>query len=209
MKLQTTVWARIHEARERGESALEELAEIYGPPIREYFRRTGWGQEADDLAQDALLQLCSGELLQRADPARGRFRGLLYSVLRDLAARYRQELQARPQPLPPRQLPEPVAPDEDRRLYDRLWAAYLMRRALEFVQRERPEWARVLHLRYLEGLSNEETAARIGRSLSELYGLLHRARHRLRAELRDLLGEYCLSEAEVQEELLDLFRALA
>ena len=58
--------------------ALAELCQIYWRPIFFFVARRGYSPEdAEDLTQDFFLRILKGDWLQKADPARGRFRSLL------------------------------------------------------------------------------------------------------------------------------------
>jgi RNA polymerase sigma factor (sigma-70 family) len=65
-------------------TALAELCKIYWRPVFAFIRRLGRSpQDAQDLTQDFFVMLLKGQLLQRADPARGRFRSLVLKALED------------------------------------------------------------------------------------------------------------------------------
>jgi DNA-directed RNA polymerase specialized sigma24 family protein len=56
-------------------AALEDLCQLYRPPMRGYIRSLGYSaHDADDLTQLFLLRLATGKLLHHVDPAKGRFR---------------------------------------------------------------------------------------------------------------------------------------
>jgi RNA polymerase sigma-70 factor (ECF subfamily) len=55
-------------------TALAELCKIYWRPVFAFIRRLGHSpQDAQDLTQDFFVMVLKGQLLQRANPARGRF----------------------------------------------------------------------------------------------------------------------------------------
>src|SRR5262245_64419648 len=77
----STRWSRIL-ARE-GMHDLEALAQAYSRPIQAYLAarcRLG-GDAAQDLAQEAFAWMLATRFFEHADPARGRFRGLLKKAL--------------------------------------------------------------------------------------------------------------------------------
>src|SRR4051794_15512082 len=84
----TTAWSLIltcggtasgHESMQK---ALRQLCTIYWKPIYAFIRRKGHTvADAQDLTQDFFLVILSGNLLEKADPARGRFRCLLLKSL--------------------------------------------------------------------------------------------------------------------------------
>ena len=65
--------------------ALTDLCKTYWRPIFAFICRRGYSvPDAQDLTQDFLLMVLEGDLLKRADPARGRFRSLLLKALQNL-----------------------------------------------------------------------------------------------------------------------------
>jgi len=65
--------------------ALTDLCKTYWRPIFAFICRRGYSvPDAQDLTQDFLLMVIEGDLLKRADPARGRFRSLLLKALQNL-----------------------------------------------------------------------------------------------------------------------------
>src|SRR5438046_8936566 len=70
------------------QKALAELCKIYWRPVFAFIRRLGHSPpDAQDLTQDFFVMVLKGQLLQRANPARGRFRSLVLkareALLRD------------------------------------------------------------------------------------------------------------------------------
>ena len=64
--------------------ALSQLCQIYWRPIFAFVCRNGYSvPDAQDLTQDFFVTVLKGQLLQRANPARGRFRSLVLKALQD------------------------------------------------------------------------------------------------------------------------------
>src|SRR5207247_9013414 len=64
--------------------ALAERCRIYWRSVFAFIRRLGHSPpDAQDLTQDFFVILLKGQLLQRANPARGRFRSLVLKALED------------------------------------------------------------------------------------------------------------------------------
>src|SRR5205814_5642696 len=64
--------------------ALAELCKICWRPVFAFIRRLGHSPpDAQDLTQDFFVMVLKGQLLQRANPARGRFRSLVLKALED------------------------------------------------------------------------------------------------------------------------------
>lgn len=64
-------------------AALERLCRLYWTPAYVFLRSRGsTHHDAEDLAQSFFAELCEGGALKKADPARGRFRAFLLTLLR-------------------------------------------------------------------------------------------------------------------------------
>jgi RNA polymerase sigma factor (sigma-70 family) len=97
-----TQWSLIRQAHAQGTpanaaEARRLLVLRYAPAMRRYLGRLTHDQDAaDDLAQDALLQLMRGDFAG-ADPNRGRFRDFLKAAVRNLARnQWAKEARRRP-----------------------------------------------------------------------------------------------------------------
>ena len=89
-QFEQTRWSLILRARSEDDAArrqaLEDLCRAYWYPLYAYLRRSGNSTEdAQDLAQDFFARLMDGMLLSSAEPAKGRFRTLLLTTLKNLA----------------------------------------------------------------------------------------------------------------------------
>ena len=80
-----------------------DFARLYGPVVRRCLARTGaagrplGAADRDDLVQETFLAVARALPGFRYDPARGRFRGYLATVVRNLVLRRRREEAARPE----------------------------------------------------------------------------------------------------------------
>jgi DNA-directed RNA polymerase specialized sigma24 family protein len=86
----TTRWSVVlscadaHGDKPKMHKALAELCKIYWRPVFAFIRRQGHSPpDAQDLTQDFFVSVLKGQLLQRANPARGRFRSLVLKALQD------------------------------------------------------------------------------------------------------------------------------
>src|SRR5262249_40046787 len=84
----TTDWRFLANVPGRSEpgaqQALGEFLGRYWKPVFYYLRARGYPlHKAEDLTQDFLLRFWSRDLLQKADPRRGKFRTFLLAVLRN------------------------------------------------------------------------------------------------------------------------------
>jgi RNA polymerase sigma-70 factor (ECF subfamily) len=85
-EFRTTSWTLILNAQHNAKD-LEALLLRYHEPIRAYFaRKARTAHDAEDLAQEFIRKMVlEGELLQKADPERGRFRHFLKCALNRFA----------------------------------------------------------------------------------------------------------------------------
>ncbi|MCC7373750.1 MAG: sigma-70 family RNA polymerase sigma factor [Verrucomicrobiales bacterium] len=94
----TTRWKMVLAARAdspvRGD-ALEQLCSTYWLPVYGYLRRHGHGpHESEDLTQSFFASLLETDFLDRADPARGRFRSFLIGALRHFLSSHFERVNA-------------------------------------------------------------------------------------------------------------------
>lgn len=200
-------------ARAGDDEAFDLLVRAHFPRVyAAAFRLAGNHEDAEDLAQETFLALLRGGVLGRADPARGRFRALLLAVARHALAHHRERGGAlkrggglAPASLDDVDVARAPAPDE---AFDRAWTQHLVSRALTQLERERPQQHAALRLFALEGLAQDEVAARLATTRANVKTLVHRGRERLAQLVREAVRDYCRSPAEVAEELALLDRLL-
>src|SRR5512145_3072717 len=87
----TTHWSLVMVAGKSDTSqatdALEQLCRTYWYPLYAFVRRQGYeAHDAEDLTQDFFARFLAKEYIERADPARGRFRSFLLSCLKNFLA---------------------------------------------------------------------------------------------------------------------------
>jgi RNA polymerase sigma-70 factor (ECF subfamily) len=224
----TTRWSQVVAATEpgvAGEAALGRLCEAYWRPLYFYVRRRGHGpEEAQDLTQEFFLRLLSGDWLERADPARGRFRTYLLTVMqRLLADTHRRASTAKRggnafiETLDWTEAEahfsvEPMAPGESpEQAFDRRWATTLMDRALTRLRADCASAGRSEYLTVLEPFLSAEPepgdyAVAAGRLQVSPNGIAQsvlrlRSRYRemIRAEIDETVTDDVLAELEWQE----------
>ncbi|MBV8274528.1 MAG: sigma-70 family RNA polymerase sigma factor [Verrucomicrobia bacterium] len=82
---ETTQWSLVSRAGADGEenrSIFESLYRSYSHPVYAFLRRRGYNRyEAQDLTQDFFLHLLQKDIIDRADPLRGKFRTFLLTAL--------------------------------------------------------------------------------------------------------------------------------
>ena len=225
----TTRWTLILASREGDEArraALEALFTTYWRPVYVYLRRKGLAPEAaEDVVQGFFASLLERDFLERADPARGRFRAYLrVSVDHYLANLYEKEA-ARKRGggvrfvsldvvLAERDLPAaPEAPDA---AFDREWAVAVMERSLGRLRQEYEQGKRRGRLETVlrffgfgEAPRYAEAAAECGMNVPQFKASLHRARARFREILLEEVGATLEQDRDTQAELAELRRLLA
>ena len=201
-----TCWTVLRAASTGDSAARSAFARSYAGPVRAYLVDRWRGHtlraEVDDAVQEAFVECLKPEgALERADPLRGDFRGLLFGVVRNVARRF-EERAAKAQQ---RGLDQSVYLDELphkaealSRVFDRAWAQSLLREA---VQRHEAGAAagdagvqhrfRVLQLRHDEGLAIRDIAAQLGEAdTARIHNDYRRARRELAAHLRAVVASH-------------------
>ncbi len=215
----STRWSRI--LLPAGERDLDALARAYAPPIEAWLakRFARRADDAADLAQDAFAWLLQTKLLDKADPARGRFRGFLKTALARFAIeRLRRERATKrgggAQHASLEDVAELVdhdaqAPDE---ALDQAWRRELLAKAQSALQHELETGGRAVHWAlfrdwYLaeEDLDHATLASRHGISRTDVSNWLDFGKRRYRALLRDIVSDTVSSPEELEEELRWLF----
>lgn len=181
----------------RDQEAWRQFVQVYAPVVYGFARKRGL-QDADaaDVMQDVLRSVASAAERLRYDPARGSFRGWLYTVARNKifnfldAARHRlgrgsgdsgvrEKLEAQPEP----ELGLAAAWEEE---YERSLAAVAMRR----VQAEvKPNTWQAFWQTAVEGRPAQEVSKATGLSVGAIYVARSRVLARLREEAQRLKEE--------------------
>jgi RNA polymerase sigma-70 factor (ECF subfamily) len=234
----STRWSVVYHAADSGTSsehalsALSELCQIYWRPIYLFLRRQGYAfDEAEDLTQGFFAHLIENRTYARASPDKGRFRAFLLGVLKYFIADARKRERAQKRgggvaliPLDQAAIAEAEARAVELqrwsadRVYEREWAASLLRQALN---RLAEECALSGKKDLFEGLKAhlspgsdprvpyEQLATRLGRSPGTLRSDVARLRERFGAILREEVQSTLLDAADVDGELHYLYGALA
>jgi RNA polymerase sigma factor (sigma-70 family) len=211
--------------------ALADLCGRYWYPLYAFARRRGHAHhEAEDCTQGFLAHLLSNAGLERAEPARGRFRTYLLSAFgryltdnwrRGQAAKRGGGLVALPfstgsveEQYSRAAAPAALTPE---RAFDRDWASAMIDRA---VQELRDDYRRSGRVEVFDALAPlvwgqetseplADTAARFRMNPQTLTVALHRLRRRLGERLRSMVAETVADEAEVEAELHHLIRVFS
>ena len=208
--------------------ALSELCRIYWRPLYVFLRKKGYGHEdAQDLTQGFFAHLIETRGYSHADRQKGRFRAFLLTGLKNFIAdaRDRQHALKRGGGIVLVKLDDHTETQIARatkwdahEVYDREWAACLVRQALGRLAQEcalagKAELFGCLMPRLAatedSRVPYEEMARRSHRAVSTLRHDLARLRTRYRAILREEVRGTVHEAAEVDEELRYLCQALA
>jgi RNA polymerase sigma factor (sigma-70 family) len=210
--------------------ALTTLCETYWYPLYAFLRGRGHAPEnAEDLTQAFFAMLFEKQVLQRADPARGRFRSFLLTALQNFAANVHARKSALKRgggaPLLPldfehaegRFIQDPGGAETPERSFDRRWALTLLDGAMSRLQAESLRRNRQEHFNALKPhltgdepqLSYAETAAALGMSEGAVKVAVHRLRRRFRDIVREEISQTVTSPDEIDDELRYLWSAVA
>ena len=210
--------------------ALEKLCRAYWFPIYAFVRRQEHNpHDAQDLTQEFFARLLEKNQLAGADRNRGRFRSFLLAALKHFLAN--EWHKARAQKRGGGQVPIPIdaSTAESKcgfepadhltaeKIYERRWALTLLDLVL---RRLRDEYVRAGKENLFEQLKPTLTeasrsvrymdiAARLGTSEGAVKVAVHRLRQRFREVLRAEIADTVASPGEVEDEIRNLFAALA
>lgn len=207
----TTIWDDIRSARDGGGAGLDALLGRYRGPILGFLKWKGCADsESEDIAQEVLLRVSRREFLDRIDPARGRFRSLLLAVTRNVLS----EARRRPQPLRQSEMSDSTTaldertPADEGEIFDRLWVRELVARAMKGLAEHSASrgipYDRAFELKYVDDLSQEEVARRLGCPLSDAKNRIYYGKLKFKELLLQAVRAYCADEAEFESELARL-----
>jgi RNA polymerase sigma factor (sigma-70 family) len=214
------------------QAALAELCQTYWQPLYSFVRSRGYTvHDAQDLTQSFFAYLIEHRTYARTEPQKGRFRSFLLASLKNfLADSWDRERTLKRGgrcaflPLHEQQVENAeslfqtygAAPNENW-LFDHTWAeavldAALKRLASDYKSESREKLFSELRI-FLAGGSSplpaySELAMRLGMTESTIRSHVTRLRDRYRQVLRAEVRRTVDTEAEVDEELRDLFRLL-
>jgi RNA polymerase sigma-70 factor (ECF subfamily) len=228
----STLWTLVLRAKDPDapdrRKALEELIQTYWKPAYFFLRRRGHDrEESKDIVQGYFAALLERDLLQYLDRDRGKFRTFLLTTLQHYASdeRDRQRAQKRGGGRAVFSLDfvdaesdiarEPASEDTPETIFRRDWARRVMARALEIVRADFVGDGKSLDFEALrlhlsgQAPSYADVARQLGITEADARQRAHRTRARYREAILEVVRSYTESEADAQDEVKDLFSALA
>jgi RNA polymerase sigma-70 factor (ECF subfamily) len=213
-----TAWTVILLARDRKELGL--LVDRYWKPCYFYIRRKGHDvEDAKDLTQGFFSDLIERDALARVTKSKGKFRSFLLACLEHyLSNEYdrRKALKRGGKILSldfegAEDLLTRAGEDTPERLYRRQWAVGLIERALLALKEEMGPRFDALREYITAGQPGtlKEVADRLGLTESNVKVIIHRSRRRYKDLLKEEVARTVERKVEVDDELQELFAALA
>ena len=219
---------------EKAQAALAELCKVYWRPVFAFICRLGYSvPDAQDLTQDFFALVLRGQILERADPARGRFRSLVLKALKDFLGDAAEKRQTRKRggdvqfvswdewmTEAPSHLSIPGTASENwspERIFDVRWAATVAERALRRLGDECEKHGRRRVFDVLnsclaaerEDISYAKFAKALGLQEAAIKGVVYRLRGRYRALLREEVAQTVEEPKAIDDELRYLCAALS
>jgi RNA polymerase sigma-70 factor (ECF subfamily) len=230
----TTHWSVILAAADSSspqhERALSTLCRTYWYPLYAYLRRRGYDtHQAEDYTQGFFAAILERQGLRRADPKYGKFRSFLLASLKNFLSDEWDRAQTQKRGgdkkvlsldldiAESRYAREPAHHLSPEKLFERSWALTVLKQAMDRLKAESttPDKQRLFD-RLKVYISAERDAAAYRQVAAELdmtegavKVAVHRLRRRYRELVRDEIAQTVTTEAQVDEEIQDLFAALA
>jgi RNA polymerase sigma factor (sigma-70 family) len=211
-------------------AALEGLCRSYWYPLYTYLRRRGCDvHQAEDWTQGFFAALLQGHALEQARPERGKFRSFLLVSLNHFLADQRDRAQARKRGGGKEIVSLDVADAETRyrlepahdltpeKLFEKAWALTVLNNAMTHLRTEFTEAGKQDLFESLKPYlpagrgpaSYQDVAAKLGMTEGAVKVAVHRLRDRYRQIVRAQVAQTVATPEQVEEEIRDLFAALA
>ena len=231
----TTRWSVIISAGERSspknQEALAELCRYYWYPIYAFARRSGYdAHDSRDLTQGFFQYLFEQNVLNRATPARGRFRAFLLASFKNHLSHTRERARAAKRGGGLQVLSLSAIAAEDRycqepadyltaeKIFEARWAMTVLGKAMRRLSEEYATQGKAAAFEALKSFldplhaqtlpSYEQVADALRVSVGAIKTLIHRLRKRYATLLREEVGCTVSDAKEIDEELRALCKAL-
>jgi RNA polymerase sigma factor (sigma-70 family) len=233
-RFSTTHWSVVLAAGDfdaaKSREAMERLCRTYWFPLYSYLRRRGYQtHEAEDCTQAFFAALLQRHGIERADPHQGKFRSFLLSCLnhfladehdRAAAAKRgggREIISLDIEDAETRYGLEPAHDLTPEKLFEKSWSLTILGNAMSRLKAEFAEGGRQglfeslkPHLPAGKGpTSYKDLAARLGMTEAAVKVAVHRLRGRYRQLVREEIAQTVSTPQQMDEEIRDLFAALA
>jgi RNA polymerase sigma-70 factor (ECF subfamily) len=230
----TTHWSRIAEAIDlaapEARDALAALCQAYWYPLYLFIRRQGHQpDEATDLVQEYFARLLRGNVLEAADPAKGRFRTFLIADCKRFLSHERRRARAKrrggdrqivsidAREAEGRYAREPGHDVTPERLYQRAWALTSLDSVLGRLRAEYEQGGRGHVFAQLkevlssgpQALPYATIAAELGMTEGAVQVAVHRLRRRYGVLLREEIAGTVSTPEAVEDEIRELFAAFS
>ncbi|HET6408321.1 MAG TPA: sigma-70 family RNA polymerase sigma factor [Chthoniobacteraceae bacterium] len=227
-----TRWSLVLAAQSGDEAqlALAELCELYWYPLYAFVRRSGYSrEEAEDLTQEYFARLLEKNWLANVDRAKGRFRAFLLATLKHFLANEwrRAQTEKRGGKLElvsldinqaeeryHREPADSLSPDL---LFERRWALTIIENVFTALRAEMEAAGKLNLFETLKDLlspdarhfSYAEAGVRLGMSEDAVKMTVYRLRKRYRDLLRAHIAATVSTNAEIDQEIRELFRVFS
>ncbi len=210
--------------------ALSTLCQTYWYPLYAYLRRQGHdSHQAEDYTQAFFAQMLEKGYLSRVEPKPGKFRSFLLTALKHFLADQRDRAQAIKRGGGKESLPlnfqaaegrytlEPANDLSPEKVFERSWALTLLEKTMDRLEAElagmnKAELFDSLKV-YLCGhtalVPYRDVAAELNMTEGAVKVTVYRLRRRYREMLRDEIAQTVSSPEQIEQEIRDLFAALA
>jgi len=230
----TTHWSIILAAGDSAaalhEPALDTLCHTYWFPLYAYLRRRGYDtHQAEDYTQGFFAGILERKGLRKADPKYGKFRSFLLTCLKNFLADEWDRAKAQKRGGDKKVLSldfdaaasrydrEPADSLSPEKLFERSWALTVLTRAMDQLKAESAasdkqqlfDRLKVYLTAEKDAVSYRDVAAELNMTEGAVKVAVHRLRRRYRELVRDEIAQTVTTEAQVDEEIRDLFAALA
>jgi len=231
----TTRWSLVisagNGAGAKNQEALAELCKHYWYPLYAFARRSGYNaHDSQDLTQSFFQHLFEQNALNRAAPARGRFRTFLLASFHNHISHSREKARAvkRGGGHQPLSLNTEAAEDRYRqepadyltaeKIFEARWAITVLAKAMRSLEEEYAAQGKIatfealkcfldpIHVKTTPSYERASDALRVG--LGAVKTLIHRLRKRYAALLREEVRRTLSDPTEIDEELRALCEAL-
>lgn len=212
------------------EPALSTLCQTYWFPLYAYLRRRGYdSHQAEDYTQGFFAGILERKGLKRADRKYGKFRSFLLASLKNFLADEWDRAHAQKRGGDKKVLSldfdaaasrydrEPVHHLSPEKLFERSWALTVLTKAMDRLKAESItsdkkqlfDCLKVYLTAEKDAVPYREVAEKLEMTEGAVKVAVHRLRRRYRELVRDEIAQTVTTEAQVDEEIRDLFAALA